>query len=255
MSHPKADHKIVLVTGGNRGIGFAIVKLLAQHRQSESSMVVLMGCRDFDQGKESVKLLRDQGISNVQPLQIDVTSDTSIRRALTSVENEYGRLDVLVNNAGYAVVPTAEDSSDLRQALQDMYNVNVSSVAVLSRLALPLLRRSIHGGKIIQVGSARGSINRLANGELPATVSMGYSVSKTAMNALTLQMSIEPDNAGIEFQIASPGHCKTAFNGYRGTRDPEEGAAVVIELVTGARRETKNWETIGASRELVQVPW
>lgn len=253
MSQPSLDDRIVLVTGGNRGIGFAIVKLLAQHTQSP--MIVLMGCRNFNQGKEAVKSLHDQGISNVHALELDVASDTSIRQALASIKIQYGQLDVLVNNAGYAVIPTAEDSSDLRQALQDIYNVNVSSVAVLTRLALPLLRRSPRGGKVIQIGSARGSINRLADGELPPTVAMGYSVSKTALNALTLQMSIEPDNTGIEFQIASPGHCKTAFNGYRGTRDPEEGATVVVELVTGARRKTKSWETIGASRELVQVPW
>lgn len=71
----------------------------------------------------------------------------------------------------------------------------------------------------------------------------------------TLDMAREPENKDIEFQIASPGHCKTAFNGYRGTRSPSEGANVVVELVIAERRETKMWETVGVSREVSAIPW
>ena len=67
--------------------------------------------------------------------------------------------------------------------------------------------------------------------------------------------AIEPENANVEFQIANPGHCKTAFNGFRGTRSPEEGANVVVELAIGARREIKSWETLEKNKELVEVPW
>lgn len=72
---------------------------------------------------------------------------------------------------------------------------------------------------------------------------------------LTLDMARESANEDVEFQIASPGHCKVAFNGYRGTRSPSESANVVVELVVVELRETRMWETLGESQELKVVPW
>lgn len=247
--------KVILVTGANRGIGLAIVKALAQSGHAPSSSTeVLLGCRDLEAGTHARKELQAGGISNVKPLLLDVTSDASIRDAVQQVQKSNGQLDVLINNAGYAAFPAA-DLEDLRQVYQDIYNVNVSSVAVVTQLFLPLLRKSPHGGKVIQVGSARGSLQLNASGALPPTASAAYSVSKAALNMLTLDMAREDENKGVEFQIASPGHCKTAFNGYRGTRDPGEGANVVVELVFGERRETRMWETVGDSRDLKIIPW
>lgn len=246
------DRRIVLVTGGNRGIGHAIGGSLATRLHNS---VILLTCRDLEVGYQAIRSLPQNGSNAVEPLQLDVSSDDSIRQAMSTICDRYGQLDVLINNAGFAAIPSQPDSSDLRSIYQNIFNVNVSSVALLTTLALPLLRRSRAGGKVIQIGSARGSITRLANGDLPPTVSVGYSISKTALHALTLQMAIDPDNSAVEFQIASPGHCKTAFNGYKGARDPSEGANVVVELVVSHRRPTKCWETHGTSRELIEVPW
>lgn len=255
MSVSKKDLRVILVTGANRGIGFAIVKTLARNAKAlASSTVVLLGCRNFNSGIRACNDLQADDISDVEPLQLDVTSDASIRDAVQRVQNTYGQLDVLINNAGYAAFP-AVDLTDLRQVYQNIYNVNVTSVAVLTRLFLPLLCKSPYGSKVIQIGSARGSLQLNASGSLPPTVSAAYSVSKAALNMLTLDMAREADNKDIEFQVASPGHCKTAFNGYKGTRDPEEGANVVVGLAFGERKETKMWETIGASKELSVVPW
>lgn len=246
------NQKIVLVTGGNRGIGLAIVTSLAE---ALTDSVIIVGCRDPDAGNEVIRSMASKGSNRIEALRLDVSSDESIRQAVRTVDEKYHRLDVLVNNAGYAANPMRHDLSDLRNVFQDMFNVNVSSVAMLTHLFLPLLRASATGGKVIQIGSARGSITKLANGELPPTASVGYSVSKTAMHALTLQMAIAPENADVEFQIATPGHCKTALNGYKGLRDPVEGANVVVELTIGGRRPTKCWETKGANKNLIEVPW
>lgn len=246
---------VILVTGANRGIGFAIVKALAQDSKAPTSFTaILLGCRNFNAGVRACNELQANGITNVEPFELDVTSDSSIRDAVRRVHQTYGQLDVLINNAGYAAFPAA-DLTDLRQIYQNIYNVNVTSVAVVTRLFLPLLQASPNGAKVIQVGSARGSLERNANGQLPPTASAAYSVSKAALNMLTLDMGREPENKNIEFQIANPGHCKTAFNGYKGARDPGEGANVVVELVFGDRRETRMWETIGDSTELSVIPW
>lgn len=259
MSPSENKTKVILVTGANRGIGFAIVKALAQHHTETStptsSTAILLGCRNFDAGVRACNELQAIGITNVSPFHLDVTSDSSIRSAVQQIQQTYGHLDVLINNAGFAAFPAA-DNTDLRQIYQNIYNVNVTSVAVVTRLFLPLLRNAPLGtAKVIQVGSARGSLKLNASGALPPTASAAYSVSKAALNMLTVDMSREEENKGVEFQVASPGHCKTAFNGFRGTRDPEEGANVVVELVFGERRGTRMWETIGDSREVKAVPW
>ncbi len=75
---------------------------------------------------------------------------------------------------------------------------------------------------------------------------------------LTIEMSRDPANENVEFQLVGPGHCKTAFNGYRGIRDPIEGANVVVELLKAVKGKYKNagfWETKGASLDLVEIPW
>jgi len=70
-----------------------------------------------------------------------------------------------------------------------------------------------------------------------------------------MDMARQKENESVEFQVANPGHCKTAFNGYRGTRDPEEGAIVIVELVVGKRRPLAVYQTEGSSRELHTLPW
>lgn len=247
---------VILCTGANRGIGFAIIQALANHPQTTSS-ILLLGCRNADKGTEAVQELRKKGItSSVQPLVIDVTSDVSIQDAIAVVRRQYGRLDVLVNNAGYAAIPSASDHSDWREIYTRVYDTNVTSVALVMQHFLPLLRES--AGKIINISSARGSTSLASGRVLPPTVSIPYCVSKAALNLLTVEMSRQSANENVEFQLVSPGHCKTAFNGYRGTRDPLEGANVVVGLVTAEKGTFKNsgfWETKGGSMDLVEIPW
>jgi NAD(P)-dependent dehydrogenase (short-subunit alcohol dehydrogenase family) len=164
---------------------------------------------------------------------------------------------VLINNAGAAVIPSAPDFSDYRSAFSSVYDTNVTSVAITMQLFLPLLRKS-PSSIIINVSSGRGSLGISSSGKMPPTVSMPYSISKTALNALTLEMAKFPENEGVQFHVIGPGHCKTEFNGYRGTRDPLEGANVVVELVNAEKGTVPNagfWQTEGASKELVRIPW
>lgn len=119
----------------------------------------------------------------------------------------------------------------------------------------PLLQTAGRG-LVINVSSARGSIERLSNPQSPKTASIPYSVSKVALNGLTLELAKQ--FGGIEFQIAAPGHCKTKFNDYRGTREPREGAAVATLLVErwlSASSECGFWETVGDAWELSRIPW
>ena len=250
--------RVILVTGANRGIGFSIIQGLATHPDTVDS-TFLLGCRDASRGRAAIEQLRGLGVtSKIQEIVIDVTSDSSIGDAVNTVESQYGRLDVLVNNAGFAAIPSTSSTADWRSIYGQVLETNVTSVAITVQQFLPLLRLSPHGGRVIQVSSARGSLTRSANGLLPPTVSIPYVLSKTALNSLSIEFGRDPANRDVHFAMASPGHCKTAFNGFRGTRDPLEGANVVVELARAERGHYKNvgfWETQGSSLELVEIPW
>jgi NAD(P)-dependent dehydrogenase (short-subunit alcohol dehydrogenase family) len=208
-----SSQRVVLITGANRGTGFAILQALALRSPSDQ---YLLGCRDLSKGEAAIQDLRKLGIKSlVNPIQIDVTSDESLRAAVQTVESKFGRLDVLVNNAGAAVIPSAPDFSDYRSAFSTVYDTNVTSVAVTMQLFLPLLRKS-PSGIIINISSGRGSLGISSLGKMPPTVSIPYSISKTALNALTLEMAKFPENDGVQFHVIGPGNCKTEFNGSRG---------------------------------------
>lgn len=250
--------RVILVTGANRGIGFAIIHGLASHPETADS-TFLLGCRDPLKGREAVERLHKLGLqSTIKEIVLDVTSDISIANSVEFVRSQYGHLDVLVNNAGYAAIPSTSDTADWRYIYGRVFDVNVTSVAVTIQQFLPLLRESPMGAKVIQISSARGSATRLASDLLPPTVSIPYAISKSALNMLTIEMSRDPANGHVEFSLAGPGHCKTAFNGFKGKRDPLEGANVVVELVRASKGQYKNagfWETIGNSLDLVEIPW
>lgn len=153
-----------------------------------------------------------------------------------------------MNNAGIASVPAA-DLSNYRDVYNTIYNTNVTSVGLTVSHFTPLLKQS-HDPRVINVSSGRASISRLTSGEMPPTISVPYSVSKVALNVMTLEMGrIEPQ---IKFYLANPGHCKTALNEYKGKKDPLAGANVVTELVHG-EFGTGFWQNDNGPME--KMPW
>ncbi|KAF2725776.1 NAD(P)-binding protein [Polychaeton citri CBS 116435] len=224
--------KTVLVTGANRSIGFCVAQLLGRN---PSVSHVIVGARTQAKAEEGVgelKALVPQG--KFVPLELDVASDESIKAAVAAVEKGIGSLDVLINNAGIAASPS-EDLSDYRAIYSPVFDTNVTAVGLVTSHFLPLLRkgsRGTHSGRdeprVINVSSGRASLNKLTTGDMAATVSVPYSVSKVALNVLTLEMAkAHPD---VVFQLVNPGHCRTAFNGFKGARDPLEGAEVAVDL-------------------------
>ena len=117
-----------------------------------------------------------------------------------------------------------------------IFDTNVTSVGLLTSLCMPLLRNSTEA-RVINISSGRASVHNITSGNLPPTASIPYSVSKVALNILTLEMAkTYPD---VDFYAANPGHCKTAFNGYRGAKDPLDGARVVVELAMAEKNRFK----------------
>jgi len=216
--------KIAFVTGANKGIGNAIVKGLAR-----AGFTVYLGARDQARGKAAATDLASNG--DVRFIRIDVTDEASVRAATKKIDEDFGWLDVLVNNAGISGVarddPIRKPSELAANDFRVVYETNVFAVVTVTNALLPLLRKAA-AGRLVNVTSKRGSIGE--EGAWVGQPYLPYSSSKTALNALIAHYARELANTPIKVNGAAPGHVATDFNNFRGTRTPEEGAAVALWL-------------------------
>jgi NAD(P)-dependent dehydrogenase (short-subunit alcohol dehydrogenase family) len=219
---------IALVTGANKGIGFATARLLGARE-----MTVLVGARDDERGRQAETELRDGG-ADAHHVHLDVTDEKSIRRAAEWVEAQYGRLDVLVNNAGIARGDgTGAPSETTVETLRTVYETNVFGLVAVTNAMLPLLRRA-PAARIVNVSSEVGSIGSVTdpNSPLWPMASVPYPSSKSAVNMLTAMYAKELRDTPIKVNAANPGYCATDLNGRRGFRTAEQGARVSVHLAT-----------------------
>jgi NAD(P)-dependent dehydrogenase (short-subunit alcohol dehydrogenase family) len=155
------------------------------------------------------------------------------------------------------------DLADLRDSFNKTFNANLTSVAAVTSAFLPLLRHSPHP-RVIHVSSGRASLQRSTAANFPPTAVVAYSISKVALNALTIEQQKvenarkgdEKDGGRVDFYAITPGHCRTAFNGRRGTKDPLDGAEVVVRLLMAKRGEWKAGSFLEfEAGEMGEVPW
>ena len=219
---------IALITGANKGIGLATARQLGAR-----GMTVLVGARDAARGREAERTLRDGG-ADARFVPLDVTDEASVAAAAKLVEQEYGHLDVLINNAGIvradgAGLPSATTLASLRE----VYETNVFGVVAVTNALLPLLRKA-PAARIVIVSSEVGSIAVMTDpqGALFALTSVPYPSSKAALNMVTAMYAKELRDTPIKVNAANPGYCATDLNHHSGFRTPEEGAEVSVHLAT-----------------------
>ena len=244
--------RTILITGANRGLGFSILRALAAHSPSDH---FLLAARNAKNATSAIEELRKLGLqAKIDIIELDVASDSSIKKAEEGVRKTHGRLDILVNNAGI-VIAGGPDHSNLSQSYAEIFNTNVTGVALMMSMLLPLMKETSQDPRVINISSARASLSLSTSGGLPPSRVIAYSVSKTALNALTVEYAkAEPR---VKFHAASPGHCRTAFNGYRGTKHPLDGAKVVVDLALADKQKYENgfWQLEGDAKEASPVPW
>jgi len=221
-----SEQTIALVTGANKGIGYEIAAGLGARGWS-----VGVGARDAGRLEAAVGKLRAGG-ADVFGVPLDVTDDASVAAAARLIENRAGRLDVLVNNAGVTgsrqQAPTTVDPETVRTAVE----TNVIGVIRVTNAMLPLLRRSA-SPRIVNMSSSVGSLTLQSTpGTEVGPISAAYAPSKTFLNAVTVQYAKELSDTSILINAGCPGYCATDLNGFRGTRTPEQGAAIAIRLAT-----------------------
>ena len=173
--------RVALVSGGNRGIGLEICRQLA-----EGGLTVVMGSRDEENGRRAA-----EGLSgSVVVRQLDVSDEESVDRLASFVEEEFGRLDVLVNNAA---ISNDEGQggvdADLRR-VREALEANLLGAWRLCEIAIPLMQRNGYG-RIVNISTGLAALENMGGG------SPGYRVSKTALNALTRILASELRGGGI----------------------------------------------------------
>ncbi|KAH8678829.1 hypothetical protein BGZ60DRAFT_525573 [Tricladium varicosporioides] len=260
LTQPQA----ILITGANRGIGLAIAQSLSLRYPQH---IYLLGARTSSSGVATIKLLRDIGTAaRFEALELDVMSDESISSVVRNVERKFWiSVWLLVNNAGIAIAPPKSGSlSETRISYNQTFNTNITSVSLLTTALLSLLRfsqmRTGIPAKVINISSGRASVTHLVGGNLPPTTVVSYNISKMALNALTIEMQkgedVRDGEEKVEFYIANPGHCKTEFNGYRGAKDPLDGAEIVVRVVSAGRGGLKPGSFLEFEKGMVrEVPW
>jgi NAD(P)-dependent dehydrogenase (short-subunit alcohol dehydrogenase family) len=211
------EQRLAIVTGANRGIGLEVVRQLTQQ-----GMTVILGARDLEKGETAAAKLAVEGLK-VLPRQLDVTDDNTITRLAAQVEEEFARLDVLVNNAGILYDTWQKPSTADLNTVQEALNTNTFGPWRMCKSFVPLLRRSQHG-RIVNVSSGAGSIASMGD-TTPA-----YSVSKAALNAFTRTLAAELKSDGILVNAICPGWVATEMGG-AGGRPVEDGAASVVWAV------------------------
>lgn len=221
-----ADKKIALITGANKGIGEEIARQLGAQ-----GMTVLIGARDQGRGEEAAAELTAGG-ADAHAVQLDVTDAASIEAAAHQIESEYGRLDVLVNNAGIALDGGPASALDV-DALRRTYETNVFGVFAVTKAFLPLLKKS-EAGRIVNHSSGLGSLtqNSDPNGEYAGVKPLAYNSSKAALNMMTVIFAAELKDTPIKVNAADPGFTATDLNQHRGTRTVEQGATAAVRLAT-----------------------
>jgi len=224
------SEKIALITGANKGIGFETARQLGA-----LGMTVLIGVRDQARGEAAEAALRSEGI-DAHAVRLDVTDDASVQEAAKRIEADYGRLDVLVNNAGAPTISrrralaSQTDLDDMRA----VYEINVFGVVRVTNAMLALLRQA-PAARIVNVSSEVGSISSQTDPSSPLSqmpASAQYPSSKAAVNMLTAMYAKELKDTPIKVNAANPGYCATDFNDNSGFRTAAEGAEPSVYLAT-----------------------
>jgi NAD(P)-dependent dehydrogenase (short-subunit alcohol dehydrogenase family) len=216
--------KVALITGANKGLGFETARQLA-----DLGYTVILGARNRAEGEAAAARIGLQA----HFLPLDMASPESITTAALSITDQFGRLDVLVNNAGIGPDNGMKPSAAPMHLIRQTFETNVFGLVHLTQALLPLLRNS-PSGRIVNVSSILGSLalNSDPNADLGAWRSFGYNGSKAAVNMFTATLAAELKATPIKVNSAHPGWVKTDLGGQEAPLEVVDGAKTSVRLAT-----------------------
>ena len=213
------DIKVALVTGGNRGIGYELVKQLAL-----KGFKVILASQDSEMAHEAAQKLKELNL-DVSSVEIDVDDQESISHAATTVNEKYGRLDVLINNAGVYLDKNEKLLNMEPSILEGTMSTNFFGAYYVIRSFIPLMEKQGYG-RIINIASEYGAISEMSHQGVGA-----YKLSKLSLNGLTQLVAAEI-KGDIKINAVDPGWVSTDMGGPSAPRTPKQ-AAESIPLVSG----------------------
>ncbi|MBM7074326.1 SDR family NAD(P)-dependent oxidoreductase [Shewanella sp. 202IG2-18] len=211
------DKKVAIVTGGNRGIGLAIVKGLA-----ELGHTVLMGCRNVKQGRQLVEQLSKQNnkYQQIIVVELDLATPKYLLEQMSLISNRYPNVDILINNAA---ILTEGRFSELSRA-QFSVSMQINALATFDHIQhFAKAMESNKYGRIVNVSSGWGAFSEGLTG--PAA----YSISKASLNAIT-KVAAQSYSDHVKINAMCPGWVRTRMGGSSATRSPEEAATTALWL-------------------------
>ena len=220
--------KIALITGANKGIGLETARQLGKQ-----GITVLTGARDETKSGQAAEELRKAGL-DAHGIVIDVNDAASIQKAAARIESDYGRLDILVNNAGVMLDDMKKKPSEQSlEVWRKTFDTNLFGLIATTQAMLPLLRKS-DAGRIVNLSSILGSIQLHATPGSPIYDNKvaAYNVSKSAVNAFTVQLAYELKDTPMKVNAAHPGWVKTEMGGEGATMEISDGAKTSVALAT-----------------------
>lgn len=234
------DERIALVTGSNKGIGFELVRQLAR-----AGVTVILSARSEERGRNAQARLADEGlVVDFHPL--DVTEPATIQGMADYIAQRHGRLDILVNNAG--ILPDEDAGATILNVdpalVLRVFETNTLGSLRVTRQLAPLLQNS-GDARVLNVSSGLGQLSDMESA-YPA-----YSVSKTALNAVTRQLASALGSSGVRVNAICPGWVRTDMGGPGAERSPEESVRGIIPLLLDpAEKRTGHF-----MRDGVDIPW
>jgi len=233
------SQRVALVTGGNRGIGLEVCRQLSRER-----LKVILTSREGLSGKAAADKLQAEGL-DVSYFPLDVTKVESIKRIAEYVNGSFGRLDVLVNNAGVLMEGATQTSLEISlDILRTTMETNVYGPYRLCQALIPIMRRNRYG-RIVNVSSEMASLAGMGG------THAAYRASKTALNAVTRVLAAEFKNDNILVNAVSPGWVKTRMGGPQAPRSVAEGAAGIVWAAT----LPNDGPTGGFFQDKQPIPW
>jgi NAD(P)-dependent dehydrogenase (short-subunit alcohol dehydrogenase family) len=211
--------RIALVTGANRGLGLETSRQLL----AKGLHVVLTGRNN--EALERAAAALGEGDDRVMTVRMDVVEVGSIKKAHESVERRFGRVDVLVNNAGVLIAENDEVLSIPSEAYRRTFDTNVFGVVEVCRIFAPEMARARYG-RIVNVSSGAGQLATMS------AYAPAYSMSKTALNAFTRILAHTYRDSGVLVNAVDPGWVRTDMGGPSAPRSPREGADTIAWLAT-----------------------
>ena len=223
-------NKIALITGANRGLGLEAARQLAP-----LGYTVILGARDLAKGEAAATELRESGL-DAHAIQLEVSDEESVKAAAREVEEKFGHIDVLINNAGIAPeYPAGQLSpSKLSPALmRQIYDTNLFGAFAVLQAFVPLLEKS-EAPRVVNVASEIGSLANISNPQWHAYAvnTLAYSSSKAALNVLTVAFSKEFSDSKWKINSACPGWVKTELGTQDAPGEVEDGARIYVSLAT-----------------------